>query len=200
MPELVADRAIKAQQDLAPPRTRRVLINVKRGPTDDTPYICFRHEIPILEEVFGEGNVVEVLDTDPDGRRLMRTALKAKGPVVQQEVEDADGDVTTEAKHYDPADDPREEYNRLSQVYGMHKEVNMTVVEKVYGPFREGRFTAAVKGGMVSPSTPKKLTVEDVAAMKGTEIQQRLAELNIDYDPAASVKSLRAQLVAALEG
>lgn len=200
MPELVADRAIKAQQNLTPPRTRRVLVTVKRGPTDDTPYICFRHELPLLEEVFGEGNVVEVTDTDPDGRRLLRTALKAKGPVVHQESEDADGEVTTTPKHYDPADDPREEYNRLSQVYGMHREVNMSVVEKVYGQFREGRFTAAVMGGVVSGASPKKLTAEDLASMKGPEIQAKLAELDVDYDPAASVKTLRAQLLTAIEG
>lgn len=199
MPEL-ADKELRAQQNLPPPRVARVLVNVKRGPTDTVPYVCFRHEIPILEEVFGEGNVIEVTETDPDGRKLMRTALKAKGPVVFSEVENAEGDVDTIAKHYDPSDDPRMEYQRLQQVYGMHKEINTTVVEHVYGQFREGRFTAAVNGGRVRTAPgEKRLTVEDVAAMKGPEIQQKLAAMEVDYDPSASVKALRAQLVEELE-
>ncbi|MCC7144243.1 MAG: hypothetical protein IT349_19280 [Candidatus Eisenbacteria bacterium] len=195
--ELVKDKEIKSALNLPAPRVHRVMVNVKRGPTDETPYICFRHEIPILEEVFGEGNVVEVTDTDPDGRKLMRAAMKAKGPVVFVDTENAEGDTDTLAKHYDPSEDPREEYNRLAQVYGMHRDVNMSVVEKVYGQFREGRFTAAVMGGRFS-AKPKGLSEEDVQGMKGPEIQQKLAELGVDYDPAASVKSLRAQLIGAL--
>jgi hypothetical protein len=198
MPELVSDRHLKAQQDLPPPKTQRVLCHVRRGPTDTTPYICYRHELPILEEIFGEGNVEEVRDTDPDGRKLLRQALKAKGPVVFVEHETAEGDVEAVAKHYDPADDPREEYNRLTQVYGMHREVNMSVVEKVYGPFREGRFTAAVLGGRTTPKA-QRISQEDLASMKGPEIQRQLADLGVDYDPAASVKALRAQLLGALE-
>jgi len=199
MPELHPDKEVRSAQNLPPPKVGRVMVLVKRGPTESIGRTCFRHEVPILEEIFGEGNVSEITDTDPDGRRLMKYAIRAKGPVIFSEDEDEDGNVTPTPKHYDPSEDPREEYNRLGQVYGMHNEVNLTVVEKVYGPFREGRFTAAVMGGRVGGKVQRKLSVDDISTMKGSEIQQKLAEMDIEYDPTASVKSLRSQLIGALE-
>jgi hypothetical protein len=171
------------------------MVTIKRGPTDTIGKAVFPHEIPILEEIHGEGNVERVTDTDPDGRRLMRTALRGKGPVVRAEVfpeDDPLADPTIEMKHFDPADNPREEYQRMVQVYGMHIEQPLPNVEVVYGRFQEGRFTAALKGASVTGRA--KLSLADIDAMRGPELQERLAAAGVEFDPKAPAKELRRQL------
>lgn len=198
----LADREIlktPAAQALLGPKTPRVIVNVKRGPTDTIGKVVFRHEIPLLEEIHGEGNVAVITDTDPDGRKLMRSALKGKGPVISVEEfpeDDLGADATVIMKHFDPADDPREEYNRMELVYGRHAEKPMSVVEAVYGRFQEGRFTAAVRGDMVRGKP--QLTAADIEAMKGPEIQERLVELRVEYAPQSTLKQLRVSLKGVL--
>lgn len=200
MPELLRDREqVRQAVNLPAPSTPRMAVEIKRGPTDTIGAVVFPHEVPILREIHGDGNVNPVKDTDPDGRRLLRDALRAKGPVVQREDfpdEDLAADSVVTVKHFDPADDPEEEYHRLAKVYGMHAEQNRSNVEVVYGRFEEGRFAAAVRGATVKGrGKPSPLEID---AMRAPQLQEQLQSLDVEFDPKAGAKELRALLKAAI--
>lgn len=117
--------------------SKRILVLVQRAGggthvTDQTPTIVFEHEVPLLEEIHGEGSC-EVVEYDQILDREVVTKRKEQI------------DYIVKANHLGEnfMGDPFEEYQRLSIKYGMHPDVRMAVVEKVYGVFREGRFTKA---------------------------------------------------------
>lgn len=100
----------------------RVFVVIDRGMTDKTAKMIWRHEIPILEAIHGEGTVSEVdpekLDPMPMGHYGIGEPFKTN--------------------------DARDEYARLADVYGAHPEVKMSNVEYAYGRIDEGRFEAAL--------------------------------------------------------
>jgi hypothetical protein len=117
------------------PLSRREAVVVKRDRMTETSLIVWQHEIPLLEAIHGADGIVVVI-TD-----------KIR--------EDSDAGYKADPKdpyRYKPSEvlglgdvfigDAAGEYARLEQVYGMDKEVKMSVVEKVYGPLSHGRFTA----------------------------------------------------------
>lgn len=124
--------------------SRRVLVNIRRDQTAATPRAVWQHEIPILEDVFGEGSAQVV----EDPAKLLDEGYSARpGP-----------DLTPHNKKQDPiprpsesiglgwvfAGDPQAEYDRLAACYGMHPEVKQTYAEHVYGRFQTGRFSLVV--------------------------------------------------------
>lgn len=122
--------------------SRRILVNVKRDPMSVTPCVIWQHEKPILETIFGEGNVDDV---DP---KTMDDGYSAK----------VSPDMLVHNKRQDPikrpsevagigyafGGDPRSEYERLIGAYGKHADRPMPNVEYVYGRFQEGKFAAMV--------------------------------------------------------
>ena len=202
MPEVIRDREqLRAPEivNLPPPTTPRVQVTIKRGPTDTIGKTVFEHEIPILEEIHGAGNVLRVTETDPDGRKLIRAALRGKGPVVSRENfpdDDLMADSVIEMKHFDPADDPREEYNRMVHVYGMHIEQAMPNVEVVFGRYDTGRFEAAVRGAKVRGH--RAIADEDIDTMRASEIRAKLVDMKVEFDPKATALELRATLRGAI--
>jgi hypothetical protein len=117
--------------------SKRILVLVQRSGggthiTDATPTIVFEHEVPLLEEIHGEGSCITMTDEELLDRDVV---VKRKQQI----------DYIIRANRLGEGfnGDPFEEYQRLAAKYGMHPEVRMLVVEKVYGVFREGRFTKA---------------------------------------------------------
>jgi len=118
--------------------SRRVLVNIKRDQTAATPRVVWLHEIPILEDLFGEGNVTHI---DPD---LLDEGFSGK----------PSADTLPYNKKQDPILPPSEtqglgfvfignkgaEYDRLAVVYGSHPTFAGPVVEHVYGRMQDGKF------------------------------------------------------------
>lgn len=119
--------------------SRRVLVNIMRDQTSSTPRVVWMHEIPILEEIHGEGNVKDV---DPS---TLDDGYSSK----------PSPELLVHNKKQDPVRPPSEcmsigwvfvgnptsEYERLANVYGRHAEIPTSNVEHVYGRFQEGRFS-----------------------------------------------------------
>lgn len=137
--------------------SRRVLVNVTRDMTTATPRAVWEHEIPILQSIFGEEEVVVVEPTTLD------EGYKQK----------ASPDLLIHNKQQDAFPKPSEsiglghvfvgspavEYERLVSAYGRHKEINVSMAEHVYGRLQEGRF-AAVTGGAELTDLPRSQLIE----------------------------------------
>lgn len=119
--------------------SRRVLVNIKRDQTATTPRVIWMHEFPILEEIFGEGNVEEIdpskLDegysSKPSPELLVHN--KAQDPIKPP----------SENMHlgWVFVGNPETEYERLGMVYGRHAEVPVSNCQHVFGRFQERRFS-----------------------------------------------------------
>lgn len=124
------------------PVSRRILVTIKRDQTTATPRVVWQHEFPILEAVFGEGQVVEVDRATLDegySPRVNPTLL------VHNKRQDAPRR-PSESCGLDHVfiGSPQGEFERLGLVYGKHPEINQTFVENVYGRFSVGLFTKAI--------------------------------------------------------
>jgi hypothetical protein len=122
--------------------SRRVLVTVKRDALETVPRVVWEHEIPLLDEIHGEGNVNRV---DP---KTMDEGYNAK-PSPDMLVHNKRQDVIRPPSEsaglgYVFAGDARAEHARLADVYGKLAEENRLVVEHIYGRFQEGRFAAVV--------------------------------------------------------
>lgn len=122
--------------------SKRVLVLVQRSGnganvTDKTPTVVYEHEVPILEEIHGEGSIEVIEDTDDI---LDKSVTKDRKKTI-------DHIVKTAGIGQDFTGDPFEEYQRMAAKYGMHTEVRMSNVEKVYGSYRDGGFTKATGTG-----------------------------------------------------
>lgn len=124
------------------PLSRRVLVNITRDQTAVTPRVVWMHEIPILEQIFGDGNVKEVSPASLDeGYSTKQTP-----------------DMLVHNKRQDPIKRPSEslclgwvfvgnpqtEYERLCSAYGRHSEMPMPNCEHVYGRFQTRAFSNLV--------------------------------------------------------
>ncbi len=129
--------------------SRRVFVNVRRGPMDNTAVCVYPWEIALLQHVH-LNNVEEV--------SIERMATQKEGVIKVQKIklkhtEKPAPDLRSqlEAMVYvdpeeDPANDPSAEYGRLADRYGMDKDFPMPVVERIYGPYAEGcAFEAKLK-------------------------------------------------------
>lgn len=118
--------------------SRRTLVNINRDPMTMTPRVIWDHEKPILEELFGQGNV---LDVDP---KTLDDGYKAKfapSMLVYNKTQDkVPRPSETQGIGFVFAGNADNEYQRLMEVYGRHKEENVYLVEKIYGRAQSGNF------------------------------------------------------------
>jgi hypothetical protein len=142
--------------------SRRVLVKVHRGLTDNTPTIVFQHEIPILEAIHGEGQVADVTEEATKSmnegfkpRRGDRGKLKPSVAVGLGEVF---------------CGDHRQEFARLELLYGRHPSIDVSWVENVYGRFQDGKFSAVLGAA----------TLEDMGIR---QLRQRCTEEDLKYEP-----------------
>jgi len=118
--------------------SRRVLVNIKRDQTAVTPRVVWMHEIPILEQIFEEGNVVmvnpEALDEGYSTKQTpdMLAHNKKQDPIKRPSESLCLGWVFV--------GNPQAEYERLSACYGRHLEMPISNCEHVYGRFQTGAF------------------------------------------------------------
>jgi hypothetical protein len=144
--------------------SKRVLALVQRSGngsnvTDRTPTVVWEHEVPLLEEVHGEGAIEVIEDIDD---------LLDKS-IVRGRKENIEHIVKTHGINDVFHGDPFEEYQRLATKFGQHTEVRMSVVEKVYGAYRDGAFKTACGGG------------EDYEEMTIHQLRALCDELGIAY-------------------
>lgn len=118
--------------------SRRVMVNVKRDQTTSTPRVVWAHEIPILEGIFGEGNIVAV---EPEALDEGYSPKPSVDMLVHNKKQDAIRRPSESlGLGFVFIGNARAEYDRLALCYGMHPDVRMSWVENVYGRFVEGRF------------------------------------------------------------
>lgn len=135
--------------------SRRVLVSVDRGITDNTARVVWQHEIPLLEAIHGEGKVVPV---DPKGLDEGYSSKINPALLIHNKASDpTERPSEAQALGYVFAGDVAAEYERLAQVYGRHPEVPVSVVEHVYGRFAEGRFSRLVSQGDIDDMPAKQL-------------------------------------------
>lgn len=122
--------------------SRRVLVNVKRDQTTATPRVVWQHEIPVLEAIWGEGNVETI---DPKVLDEGFSPKAAASMLVHNRVQDAFRRPSESlGLGWVFCGDARAEYDRLAACYGMHPEVKQTWVENVFGRFQGGAFQMIV--------------------------------------------------------
>lgn len=122
--------------------SRRVLVNVRRDQTTETPRVIWQHEIPVLEAIFGEGNVKPV---DPATLDEGYSARATPDMLIHNKKQDTIRPPSeTAALGFVFCGDPRAEYERMAAAYGKHAERDATVVEYVYDRFQTGRFSTVV--------------------------------------------------------
>ena len=164
--------------------SKRVLALVQRvgggsNMTDRTSVIVYEHELAVLAEIHGmEPEVLEDYETLLDKSVKVMT-LKDGTKLGREEI--LAGMVRDLGLGDSFSTDPQEEYDRLARIYGMHPEVRMPVVERVYGRFEEGRFA-------------KALNVEALEDMPISALRQRCQDIGIGFEP----KDKRAELIAAI--
>jgi len=146
--------------------SKRVLVLVSRSGggthiTDTTPTIVWDHEVPCLEEIHGEGCCTVI---DDHNELLDKDIVSNRSKQIQHIV-------TTMRLGEDFNGDPFDEYQRLSAKYGMHTEVRMLIVEKVYGAFRKGEFAKVV--GVVA--------LEELSV---GQLREMCEDLGLEFKPA----------------
>lgn len=122
--------------------SRRVLVNIKRDQTTSTPRVVWAHEFPILEMIWQEGNVT-VVEAEEIDKGFTRKAGADMMPY--NKVQD-DFRPPSEGLSLGWAftGDPREEYDRMAEVYGNVPDTRTPFVEAVYGRFNSGNFARAI--------------------------------------------------------
>lgn len=120
-------------------KTKRIIMTIHRGPMDATAVCVYPWEKPLLEEVHkGGANEQSIEDmcklhgpVSVKKQKLPYAAdgKKAYAPDLREQLEG----MCAVAEDDDPAQDPAAEFARLGAKYGMHPEVKMLVVERVYG-------------------------------------------------------------------
>ena len=116
----------------------RIPVLVKVELTTATPRVIWAHEMPVLQEIHGEDNVqpIPIEKFDEGWTEKISPALlqynKTQDKVARPSESQGIGFVFI--------GNPAAEYNRLEMAYGRHKDIDMTVVEKVYGRYQAGNF------------------------------------------------------------
>lgn len=192
-------------------KLRRIFGHCTRGMTDKTLVCVFPWEAAILQEIHGS-NFTEVsideLSNLKDAVKITNTKLKH----ATKEAPDLRGQYELMATDFEvnPLQYPQMEYQRLSQLYGMHMDVNLPNVEKVYGSeaqFRNMLVRFVEAGGTMtdgdSVSTESVIDVDGddddvpVAELSVKEIKDKLREAGIDFAGNASRAVLEDLLVTA---
>jgi hypothetical protein len=189
----------------------RVIATVDKGMTDK-PMVCvFPWEIPLLEVIHGDGSVLvqEIDDLTDFGAKAIVQRIKLKhteehAPDLRQQLinfcnELPDG--------IEPFDDPRSEYDRMANVYGMHPEVKQSIVENVYGRYDSGNFAKMVRSvadahnaeEVESEGGTGKADPDAVDGMSGADVREALAKREVSFKNNDAVVGLKRRLKVILK-
>lgn len=123
--------------------SKRIYVVIDRDMTAKTSKIIWSHEKPILEEIFGEGRII---DTDPSAMDEGFSTKIRPDLLPHNKSQDAILPPTeSSGLGHLFIGDPETEYMRLAEAYGKHAEINQLIVEKCYGRFSDGRFQKLLK-------------------------------------------------------
>ncbi len=131
--------------------SRRIFVNVGRGMTDKTPACIYPWEVDILALVHGQEITEVTIDEMCSMKgvaKIETQKLKKLSQLKQKYAPNLRGQLELMAyvdPEDDPASDPAAEYNRMAEKYGMDKEFPVPIVERIYGQFSSGAFTAKLK-------------------------------------------------------
>lgn len=120
------------------PLSRRILVTVKRDSMTDTPRVVWAHEVPILQTIFGEGEVREA-----DGASLDEGYSKKPSADMLPFNKTQDAILPpsrTLRLGWVFVGNVEAEYARLVNAYGRHVDKPMPNVEDVYGRLSSGKF------------------------------------------------------------
>lgn len=174
-----------AKTDDSDPRvlSSRVLVNITRDQTSSTPRVVWLHEIPVLEAMFGEGNVKHI---DP---ALLDEGFSAKPSAdllpFNKKQDALLPPSMTQGLGFVFIGDKGTEFQRMADAYGMHPEIKESMVEHVYGRLATGRFSALLGSPTMADLPDAQVrelcaaygaSGEDLAAAKTTEELHSLAE------------------------
>lgn len=119
-------------------QTRRIIMTIHRGPMDATAVCVYPWEKPLLEEIHPGGaneKSIEEMCAMHGPVSVKRQKLpfaadgkKAYAPDLREQLQK----MCSVDPEDDPVQDPAAEFSRLSGKYGMHPEVKLLTVEKVY--------------------------------------------------------------------
>lgn len=121
--------------------SRRIAVLVDIDLTIKTPKVIWEHEKPLLDFMH-DGKVTDITAASmdegysPRQNRQLMPYNKTQDLVLRPSVANGLGFIFT--------GDPEAEYDRLQSAYGYAKEEKVFVVEKIYGRFQEGRFSALI--------------------------------------------------------
>lgn len=137
--------------------SRRIAVLIKHGTDINTaiPKVVWMHEVALLEAIHGEGRVEEI----PNAKLNEHFRAKATADLlVHNKAQDA---------FTPPSDalgvgfvftgDLESEYHRLAAVYGKHKDIDISLVEHIYGRFQTGRFEELIRPGEISDMSDAQL-------------------------------------------
>ena len=149
--------------------------------------VVYEHEIPILEHIFGGGNVQRYAKHEWHTPKDKKYQVQNKDPVSHHVVEIG----------YD------EEWARLQSAYGMKDGAdNVSIVEYIYGRLEDGRLekenNAKYSGQTIQEDSFDEEDSQpdmDYGSMTNRELKELLDDLSISYKPTAT----KAVLVDLLE-
>lgn len=192
--------------------SHKVFVTVQRGMTDATPVCVFPWEVDVLRLVHGD----QVEEVSIDKMCEIKGHVRVeKQKQKHTKVPPPDTRAQLQAMAYvapedDPAQDPAAEYDRLVGKYGMDKEFPMPCVERVYGQFTSGAFTAKLKEHAKDRmEKPEHLGAQERAQedddarlpadMSRDELRIELKNRGISFKATEGRAALAAKLEAALE-
>lgn len=178
---------------------QKVFMLIQRGITDRTPVCVFPWEQPILEEIHGvnaspitidelcdlQGAKVKTVkprEREVEGKKVMVD----EGPTMREQYE-AMVEVDPESN---PLNDPEAEFERLANTYGMHTQIKLANVEKVYGSM--GGFRMAMRDyakgktpDFVGETGPIEAEEKPLAEMSTPELRTLLKGRGVDVPKRA---------------
>jgi len=172
------------------PLSKRVLVLIKREQTTATPRVVWRHERPILEAIFGDGNAEEI---DPETMNEGYTPKASPQLLIHNKKQDIAAKPSEAAGvGYVFIGDPRAEYERLVAAYGMHPEIKESFAEHVFGRFQSGMF-ATIVGSPTLEDLPEQ-QLRDLISAYGYTMPE--ATYQSDDDERKQATQARAHFLA----
>lgn len=133
-----AQTEVDPVETIEPALSRRVLVIIAKDNLTKTPRVVWQHEIPILEEVFGEGNC------EPGNVAAMNEGFNPRASSELKPFNKSQENFLppseTASIGYVFIGDASAEFARLIAVYGRHPDENVSFAERVYGRFNDGKF------------------------------------------------------------
>jgi len=126
--------------------TQRIFVTVDRGMTDKTPVCIYPWEKVLLEMIHGSvvEHSIEELSTLKEAAKIEKMRMN-HGAYYAPSLRESLINMAIVDPEEDPVLNPEAEYARLSEKYGLDKDVPMAVVTRAYGEFHSKNFERALK-------------------------------------------------------